>query len=437
MKRYATVVLVLLFGVFLGGSYAIAGEVDVLVNKLVEKGVLTQGEAQQMLTEAKEDARKEIAQGKNEILPKWIQSTKFGGDIRIRYQGENKTGDKHRDRGRLRLRYGFETKPNDLMKVGFRMATGENKASSSNLPGGPEQTSTNQSFTGMYQNKSIWLDQAYVEYRPFGNKDWMVLKDMKLTGGKFANPFYTTDLVWDSDINPEGGYVQFTPKIGPANTFFTFGFMPIGESGSDSNDPFLFAMQGGFSSTAFSRPYKLGVSYFDYDNVKGNAWNTYSTNYSPTLNNSLDGTSLLKYDFNILEVVGEFSPVDLTIFDNTMPLTIQGDYANNLAGDHPTNHAAWLAGLKLGKAKEKGTWEAFWNYREIGQNSVLATISDSDFHLGGVAAKGNKFGVTYAIMPNSTVSGAYFITDPYKCDTAVTGTSRHISIWQLDWVTKF
>ncbi len=437
MKCFTAGCLVFWVAVFLCGSFAFAGEVDVLVNKLVEKGVLTQGEAQQMLTEAKEEGRKEIAQGKNEVLPKWLQTTKFAGDMRVRYQGENKTGAKHRDRGRFRLRYGFEMKPNELMKVGFKMATGSNSYNGAGGAAmGPEQTSTNQSFTGMFQNKPIWVDQAYVEYRPFGNTDLMILKDMKLTGGKFPNPFYTTDMVWDPDINPEGGYVQFTPSYGAAwNTFFTFGFLPIGESSADSNDPFLFAMQGGVGGTIKARPYKFGASYFNYDNIKGYNWNTYSNNYTPTINNSLDGTQL-KYDFNILEVAGEFSPIDLpAVLDNPLPLTLLGDYANNLAKGSPRDHVAWLAGLKMGKAKDKGTWELFWNYRQIGQDAVLATINDSDFHLGGVAAKGNKFGLTYAVMPNSTLSCSYFITDPYKSFQA--GINKHIDLWQVDWVTKF
>ncbi|MFA6384680.1 MAG: putative porin [Candidatus Omnitrophota bacterium] len=429
MDSFKRITCGLLVLVLCGYSMAFAGEIDILVNKLVEKGVLSQGEAQQVVTEAKEEARAEIAQGKNEVLPKWLQTTKFSGDMRLRYQGETKTGSKHRDRGRFRLRYGFEMKPNELMKVGFKMATGENKTN------GPEQTSTNQSFTNSFQNVPIWVDQAYVEYKPFGNRDLAVLKDMKLTGGKFANPFYTTDMVWDGDINPEGGYVQFTPSYGAAwNTFFTFGFLPLGESSSDSNDPFLFAMQGGVAGNINARPYKFGVSYFNYENIKGMAWNTYSANYTPTINNSLDGT-LLKYDFNILEIIGEYSPMDLTFAGNTMPLTIQGDYAKNLADGDIKDDTAWLAGLKMGKAKDKGAWELYWNYRQIGKDAVIATINDSDFHLGGVASKGNKFGLTYAVMPNSTLGCAYFITDPYK--SIQTGTSKHIDLYQIDWVTKF
>ncbi|MFA5373539.1 MAG: hypothetical protein WC354_05075, partial [Candidatus Omnitrophota bacterium] len=75
-KKLMNAVFTLCFSVLIGFS-AWAAEIDVLVDKLVEKGVLTQGEGQQLITEAKEETRRELAQGKNETLPKWLQTTKF------------------------------------------------------------------------------------------------------------------------------------------------------------------------------------------------------------------------------------------------------------------------------------------------------------------------------------------------------------------------
>jgi hypothetical protein len=91
----------------------------------------------------------------------------------------------------------------------------------------------------------------------------------------------------------------------------------------------------------------------------------------------------------------------------------------------------------MGKASTKGTWEVFYNYRQIGQDAVLATINDSDFHIGGTASKGHKFGLTYAIMPNSTLGVQFFITEPYKAEPLLTGTSNKINMVMIDWVTKF
>jgi hypothetical protein len=323
-------------------------------------------------------------------------------------------------------------KPNELMHVGFRLASGENKSATV----GPEQTSTNQSFTNTFNNKFVWIDQAYVDFTPLARTDLLILKDMKLTGGKFPNPFYTTDMVWDPDTNPEGGYVQFNPQFGTVKPFLTVAYLPMGESETDSNDPSIFAVQGGVSSTILNRPYKLASAYYAFSNVKGMAATTYTAQYSPKITNTLDGT-LLKYGFNVWEFTGEVSPIDLNLLGNTMPLTILGNYAKNLAKGDISKDTAWLAGLKLGKAKDKGTWELFWNYRQVGQDAVYSWINDSDFHLGGTASKGNKFGLTYAIMPNSTISGTYYITELYKPATIPALDARKINIIQIDWVTKF
>ncbi|MFA7652836.1 MAG: hypothetical protein WCY42_03590, partial [Candidatus Omnitrophota bacterium] len=60
MKRFLTVA-VLTGLMFLSlGTDSYAGEIDLLLQKLVDKGVLTPGEAQQVKSETKEEIRKEI-----------------------------------------------------------------------------------------------------------------------------------------------------------------------------------------------------------------------------------------------------------------------------------------------------------------------------------------------------------------------------------------
>ncbi|MCX7927840.1 MAG: putative porin, partial [Candidatus Omnitrophica bacterium] len=131
----------------------------------------------------------------------------------------------------------------------------------------------------------------------------------------------------------------------------------------------------------------------------------------------------------------EYSPIDLAVFSYSLPVVLQYSYVSNEAKHVSEKHTAWLAGFKLGKAQEKGSFELFYNYRQIGRDAVLAIINDSDFHLGGTGAKGHKFGAVYQILPNSTIGLTYFITRPYK--VVATGANRNINIWQIDWVTKF
>ena len=54
-----------------------ASEVDILVQKLVEKGILTPGEAQQVVAETKEEVRKDLAKGTSASVPQWVQNIKM------------------------------------------------------------------------------------------------------------------------------------------------------------------------------------------------------------------------------------------------------------------------------------------------------------------------------------------------------------------------
>ena len=87
MKKFLTAfVLGGFIALNLGMCFSYAGEIDLLLQKLVDKGVLTAGEAQQIGTETKEQVKSEIAKGKYSSLPEWVQNIKMKGDFRVRYQ---------------------------------------------------------------------------------------------------------------------------------------------------------------------------------------------------------------------------------------------------------------------------------------------------------------------------------------------------------------
>ena len=90
MRKFAVMsVLACFMCMAVGVSISQAGEIDLLLQKLVEKGVLTGAEAQQVKTETQEQVKKEIAQGKFSSLPAWVMNTKLKGDVRLRYQNHH------------------------------------------------------------------------------------------------------------------------------------------------------------------------------------------------------------------------------------------------------------------------------------------------------------------------------------------------------------
>jgi len=102
-----------------GVSSVHAGEVDLLIQKLVEKNILSANEAQILLDDTKQEVAKQNALAKNDAIPAWVQSIKMKGDLRLRYQTEKKDeGSTTRNRARVRYRLGVEAKPNAQFTVG-------------------------------------------------------------------------------------------------------------------------------------------------------------------------------------------------------------------------------------------------------------------------------------------------------------------------------
>jgi hypothetical protein len=115
----------------------------------------------------------------------------FSGDFRLRDEPffggpTNQSLDQNRER--FRLRWNVTAKLNDDFAGGFSLASGDIN----------DPTSTNQTVSGFYTRKAIAIDKAYVNYTP----TWF--HPLTLTGGKFAYPWYNTELTWDKDLNPEG-----------------------------------------------------------------------------------------------------------------------------------------------------------------------------------------------------------------------------------------
>ncbi|MBK6766559.1 MAG: putative porin [bacterium] len=129
--------------------------------------------------------------GAGDDLPYWLVNTKLSGDFRYRNEGIDSEGNQARYRNRIRYRLGLETGVNEKVSVGARFASGAGEA-----------RSTNQDLQYDLSAKPIHLDRAYMEVKP--SSHWWV------TAGKYANPFVTTDLHWDSDVNFEGGAFRWT-----------------------------------------------------------------------------------------------------------------------------------------------------------------------------------------------------------------------------------
>ena len=115
----------------------------------------------------------------------------FSGDFRLRdepFFGGPADRSLVRNRERFRLRLNANAQLNDDVSGGFSLASGDIN----------DPISTNQTTNQFYTRKVIGIDRAFINYNPHA------FKPLTLTGGKFAYPWYNTELTWDKDLNPEG-----------------------------------------------------------------------------------------------------------------------------------------------------------------------------------------------------------------------------------------
>lgn len=330
----------------------------------------------------------------------WTDSMKLKGDVRYRYEFiDDASKSDTRTRERVRARIGAFADVNETVKSGIQLCSGED-----------DPVSSNQTVGDSFSSKGINLDLAYI--------DWMLAEELKLKTGKMEKPFLTVaDLVWDGDLNPEGVALVYATG-GDVKFLANAGHFWIDEnSSSDSDDRKLYTGQIAMQTKVGDMQFLVGLGGYIYDNMK---------DYSPLVDeskgfgNSLntvtdaDGvkTSTYKYDYTEMEA---FFEVKSKL--GAMPAKLFGQFVQN--SDADDNDTGFLAGFKVGDAKNPGTFAVGYDYRSLEKDAVVGALTDSDSFGGGSNGEGHKLSGSYAIAKNWALGATYFLNskDPDNKDT--------------------
>lgn len=377
------------------------------------------------LLEQQRESEAEIYKAAKDIgQPDWLKGLDFYGDLRLRYEGKSYNGynkaqktlgsNKRKDwrnRARFRLRFGFTKQMmDDEMEVGFRLVSGDND----------EPSSTNQTFTNQFSKKNLWIDRAYAKYTP----KW--LRGLTVIGGKMKTPMVHTNMLWDSDISPEGFWAEYKHKLGGGFTpFVGAGYFIAKENykstlGNSSHDCTMWDIQLGFDwKVNKDVKWTFAANYYD--------WDHYDTNYFGANGNDLP-------DMGGFQIINLTNKVKFKLFGMTQSAYF--DFAHN-CGDKDRNSGyknqnnAYAVGYKLGGNKKKGDWSAGYKYAYIEANSVVGWFSDSDF--GFANKKGHVIGAKYNLSNDITIGGKVFITE----SIAGLESGKTDITTQLDMVWKF
>jgi hypothetical protein len=349
----------------------------------------------------------------------WAAKTQFKGDVRFRQetvkiQGESNNGGRDKDRQRIRARLGAYTEVNPQVDTGIRIATG----------GSDDARSTNQDLDNYFDKKQIWLDLGYIDYHPDA------IKNLHVIGGKMAQPWVNMgDVIWDSDINPEGLALTYKYPLGAnAELFGSVGNYTLKDNVDGDGVQFRHDLRltSGQLGTRFSvtdnLKLTLGGSIYAYQNDEDSRCPTSGTVTAPCAL-AVNGNST--NEFRLYEGFAQADVGGLAV-----PLAFYGQYVKN--NDTTTDQdTAWLLGAK---SKVFG-FNLDYNYRDVQRNAVVGAFTDSDFANGTTGSRGHKFKVGYDIDKNFALGATYFLT---KADfSSRTQRDANTNILQLDAEAKF
>jgi hypothetical protein len=447
-----------------------ANTTDPLLDLFVKKGYVTQQEAEQVEAEAQSmqtnGPASELPSPSKWKITQGIKSVQLYGDIRFRYEGRiaSDPADNSIDLQRIRvaLRFGLRGDAFDDFYYGLRLETASNPRSPWVTLGQSANSSPYQGPFGK-STENLNIGQVYIGWRP---NDWL-----DVTIGKMPNLLYTTPMLWDTDINPEGAVERLKYTVGQADFFANLGqylyadFNPYDASpglginigttgiGQDNEDIFMFAWQGGFTYHVTSDvSAKFAATIYNYTGLRkstggGNTatspyfGDTYVgegayyleggtgssaapgyAGYTPGQQyNTLPGDGSLSYPFNQVGLndllVLDF-PMEFNFkINNSIAARIFGDFAYNLEGADRARAAA-------------STYSAI-----ISNNQSLGGLAQShSFAPQTQDVKAYQFGLGFGSddMVYGPTEGLVYGSSTHKHDWEIRTYWQHVEQYALD-----
>jgi len=300
-------------------------------------------------------------------------------------------------------------RPSDNFKVGVGLATGSSNP-----------RSTNVTLDSSFESKDIKLDYAYAEY--FG-----IIKGLSVWGGKYKGIkkaiWRPSDLLWDSDLRPEGVGIKFNHRFRPYgfSMFTNTGLWILDEESSEA-DVLMFYIQPGVRwDVTKGINLKVAVAYYDSGSIKGQILK-HSSGTNTLTNNGL------KYDSNAWASSLELEFKNLTKF---VPyIALFGEYVTNPeVDDEEQGH---LVGLKFGdeKIKELGRWQFKYMYRKLEKDAWLDVFPDSDAYGGRTGVKGHEVEFKCGLAKHLILGMDYYHMEQINSD-------EEEDLFQVDLVWEF
>lgn len=490
-----------------------------ILQVLVDKGVLSQDDANAVLGEARKrsEERKDVVRvpyvpealrteireevkadvlatarqenwAQPDALPSWLSRFTLSGDMRVRGEwktyGEGNTPlipnvteirnrggiselstppflstTDDRFRARVRGRLAVDARVSDSVQAGLRFVTGDVS----------DPVSTNETLSPNFDKVNVNLDRAFIKLTPFHEHPY--LRNTSATLGKFDNPFFSTEIMWDRDVQFDGAVLSTDVALGDhysaPHVFGTIGAFPLDEFSTRTADKTLYAVQLGGSIQPTERmKFRVAAAYYYFDNVQGR-FNTLGLRdndettprrvqygnslYNVRRDNTAPNTVLFglasQYEVAALTARAEFKLTDaLTLAFDAEGLVNTAFDKNQLRKTYgvpaSSGDTAWHVRGTIGSPKidDVGQWQFSAGYRHIEADATLDLFTDSDFGLGGTDQEGFVIRGAIGLSERLSLEGSWYSARTIDLIDPLTGAradSIDTDTAQVDLIVKF
>jgi len=287
-------------------------------------------------------------------LPDVLSEIEVDGDLRVRYEANTDVeGGPEPHRGVLRFRLGASLPVGEAFEAGVRLVTGD--------PDNPRTADV--TIGDLLNDLDVSLDRAWIRGRRGG---------ASAVAGKFANPFRTTELVWDGDVNPQGIAGSYERRWeGGWSGRATVIAMPVDERAAGDDAEMWGGQLGASRAWSSGAGFEVAVAFWDYDlpgpvppgEARGN-------NLDP------DGGGYVS-DFDLLDLVVILS---LPGPAEEYPVQVTADVVTNLgaAGD---DDRGFGVDVTVGREWRRGRPAFRYGYAECETDAVLGVFSHDNLPL--------------------------------------------------------
>jgi polyhydroxyalkanoate synthesis regulator phasin len=337
---------------------------------------------------------------------------------------------------------------------------------------------------GLYgRSSALLLDEAYLSYRlPRGDDE---KHHFQVLAGRFANPFQTTELLWDNDLRFGGAVLRYASNaptyrdwhsldnyvrpweeiIGPEGrgVFANVGAFQVQTEPFTSSDKWLYVAQAGYEH-AFSETVRgsIAAGWWQWENVAGRLNPPGSTQFDYTAPDFLTkGNTLfdisndddpltqrwaLAAEYQVLQINSSLT----WLVNDTLQTSIVAEWAKNLGYDqNEVLTRIGTANANLVPDRERSTayrveWRIGWprvvtplswrvtaGYTYTERDALLDSFVDGNTRRGGTDAEGFILAGELGVANNSWLRVRYFSADE------IDGPPLGIDVLQLDWFGQF